>query len=43
MDNNRRIGTKPIKTDDPHNDLRVIWSADGETILHDGRKKPTTE
>lgn len=34
--------TKPIKGQpDGKNDLRVIWSADGKTILHDGRKKPS--
>ena len=37
MDNSRRL-TKPIESKNPHNDLRVIWSSDGKTILHDGRK-----
>ena len=36
-DNDKPGRIKPIPSDDPHNDLRVIWSADGKTILRDGR------
>lgn len=39
-DSNRPGRTKPIVGDpDGHNDLRVIFSADGKTILHDRRPK----
>lgn len=37
-DNNRHR-TKPIKTDDPHNSLEVIWNHNQTKILYDGRKK----
>jgi hypothetical protein len=39
MPENKPGRTKAIPSDDPHNDLRVIWSSDGKTILSDRRKK----
>lgn len=40
VDSNKIGRTKAIPGDpDGHNDLRVIFSADGKTILHDERSK----
>jgi hypothetical protein len=45
MSTTRRRITKAIPADDPHHDIRVIWSGDNKRILSDNRteKKQANE